>query len=321
MSHISPAPPPGLSRSDVGARVTVRMRLPTSGLSDVVGELESLDDETLAIRRRDGELVSVATADVVVAKVVGPSLRSAIELEGVAARGWPAPDSAWLGKWWLRAADGFTARANAVRPLGDPGIELDEALTSVRDWYAERGLPAQVQVVIGSSTDKALRRRAWSAHPEVAVCTATVSEVMGRLDERGTDPSGVLLTEVPSSGWLGLFRGGDPPPAALAILTGPPIVAFASVADETQTLAIARGAVEGPWLGLTAIEVVPPARRQGHARAVLAALLDWAGEHGATRCYLEVLATNAPALALYESLGFSEHHRYACLEAPTPVGS
>lgn len=292
------------------------MRLPGGEVTDVVGELEALDGETLAIRGRNGDLVSVAVGDVVAAKTVGPSLRSAIELEGVAARGWPAPDSAWLGEWWLRAASGFTARANAVRPLGDPGLPLDEAVPSVRAWYGERGLPAQVQVVIGSSTDRQLRRRGWSAHPEVTVCTATVSEVIGRLDERGTDPTGVVLAEVPSSGWLGLFRGGDPPPAALAILTGAPIVAFASVASELQTLAIARGAVEVPWVGLSAIEVLPSARRQGHARAVIAALLAWAREKGATRCYLEVLATNAPALALYESLGFSEHHRYACLQAP-----
>jgi ribosomal protein S18 acetylase RimI-like enzyme len=34
------------------------------------------------------------------------------------------------------------------------------------------------------------------------------------------------------------------------------------------------------------------------------------------RAYLEVLATNEPAIAMYESLGFTEHHRYACRERP-----
>jgi ribosomal protein S18 acetylase RimI-like enzyme len=33
-----------------------------------------------------------------------------------------------------------------------------------------------------------------------------------------------------------------------------------------------------------------------------------------------VLATNVPALRLYESLGFTEHHRYACLEPPAAAG-
>ncbi|MGH8890696.1 MAG: GNAT family N-acetyltransferase [Acidothermaceae bacterium] len=320
MSHISASLPTGLSPTDIGARVTVRVRLPEGGtegrFTDVVGELESMDDETLAVRRRDGELVSVAASNVVAAKAIGPSLRSAIDLEGVAARGWPAPDSEWLGRWWLRAAGGFTARANSVRPLGDPGVDLDDALAAVHDWYGARGLPSQLQVVIGSSLDQELRRRGWSAHPEVAVCTSTVSRALGRLAELGADASTVGVSSSPSSGWLSLFRGGDPPPAALAILTGAPTVAFAAVANESQTLAIARGAVEAPWVGLSAIEVAETARRQGRARAVITAVLSWARERGATRCYLEVLASNAPALALYESLGFTEHHRYACLEPP-----
>lgn len=302
----------------------MRRRLPEGSVGDVVGELESLDDETLAVRRRDGELVPVATSDVVAAKAIGASLRSAIELEGVSARGWAAPDSEWLGRWWLRAAPTFssTARANSVRPLGNPGLPLDDALTAAHAWYAERGLPAQVQVVIGSSLDQELRRRGWTAHPEVAVCTATLAQSLARLDEIGAGAGtagrrgDVEVAGVPSSGWLSLFRGGDPPPAALQILTGAPVVAFASVAAETRSLAIARGAVEPPWVGLSAIAVAESARRQGLARAVMAAVLTWAREHGATRCYLEVLATNVPALSLYESLGFTEHHRYACLEPP-----
>ena len=81
------------------------------------------------------------------------------------------------------------------------------------------------------------------------------------------------------------------------------------------TLAIGRATVDGPWVGLTAIEVAPQARRRGYARAVMAALLSWAADRAATRVYLEVLASNAPAVALYESLGFAEHHRYLYRDA------
>ena len=41
------------------------------------------------------------------------------------------------------------------------------------------------------------------------------------------------------------------------------------------------------------------------------ALVSWAAERGATRAYLEVTADNEPAVALYASLGFTEHYRYA----------
>ena len=36
----------------------------------------------------------------------------------------------------------------------------------------------------------------------------------------------------------------------------------------------------------------------------------WAVERGARWCYLQVVASNDPARALYRRLGFIEHHRY-----------
>jgi GNAT superfamily N-acetyltransferase len=42
----------------------------------------------------------------------------------------------------------------------------------------------------------------------------------------------------------------------------------------------------------------------------MSALAEWARPLGATRCALQVVASNAAALALYERLGLIEHHRY-----------
>ena len=52
---------------------------------------------------------------------------------------------------------------------------------------------------------------------------------------------------------------------------------------------------------------------QGLAVAVMAALLEWGAERGATTAYLQVLGDNAPALALYEGMGFTTHHAYRYL--------
>jgi N-acetylglutamate synthase len=37
---------------------------------------------------------------------------------------------------------------------------------------------------------------------------------------------------------------------------------------------------------------------------------DWAAGRGAHSVYLQVVASNAPARALYRRTGFIEHHRY-----------
>jgi N-acetylglutamate synthase len=303
---------------DVGARVSVRYRL-ESGATDVVGDLEILDGEQLAIRRSDGSLTVVATASVVAARLVGPSLLAARELEEVSGRIWPAPDEEWLGRWWLRSAGGFTARAGAVRPLGDPGRPLDDALAYVVGWYASRGLPAMIRVVSGSNLGAELDRRGWAVGPECVVQTVTVARLARLLGARAAPSPVVHTSAVPPSSWLQRYHGGSITPVALQVLTGAADVAFATIEAGDSTapaVAIGRAAVEPPWGGFAAIEVDPSMRRQGHARAVMVTLTEWAGSRGAVRAWLEVLADNYPALALYESLGFTNHHRYSYRTPP-----
>jgi hypothetical protein len=62
-----------VSPADTGSRVSLRRRLQTGEYSDVVGVLESWDEGVLSVRRRDGELVSVAAESLVAGKVVPPA--------------------------------------------------------------------------------------------------------------------------------------------------------------------------------------------------------------------------------------------------------
>jgi ribosomal protein S18 acetylase RimI-like enzyme len=307
----------GLSPDDVGARVSVRYRL-LSGATDVVGDLEIMDADQLAIRRPDGSLVVIEAELVVAARVVGPSLLSARELEEVSARSWPAPDEEWLGRWWLRSAGGFTARANSVRPLGDPGRPLDEALAYVVDWYAQRGLPAMIRVVSGSNIGAELDRRGWGSARDAVFQTVTVARLRRLLTARSSPSASVETATLPPQSWLQRYEGGTSTSSALAVLIGAREVAFATIDTDPTAAAVAigRAAVEGPWVGFTAIEVDPLARRLGHGRAVMVALTEWAATRGAVRAWLEVLADNHAALALYGSLGFAEHHRYSYRTPP-----
>jgi ribosomal protein S18 acetylase RimI-like enzyme len=81
------------------------------------------------------------------------------------------------------------------------------------------------------------------------------------------------------------------------------------VADGQATL-------DGDWLGLHGLEVDPAHRRRGLARAVLAELLEWGAEQGATTAWLHVETDNIAARALYESMGFTAHHRMRYLTLP-----
>ena len=55
---------------------------------------------------------------------------------------------------------------------------------------------------------------------------------------------------------------------------------------------------------ITNIAVDPEYRRQGLGREIVSALIGYAEENGIASISLEVRASNAPAVALYSSLGF-----------------
>src|SRR5271169_2240865 len=95
-----------------------------------------------------------------------------LELERTAAGHWRGTEEEWLGEWLLRAAEGFTGRANSALPLGDPGVPLDEALAAVTQWYRARGLPPMIAVPTpleadspGPALDRHLSERRWLTRP------------------------------------------------------------------------------------------------------------------------------------------------------------
>ncbi|GAA2725857.1 MULTISPECIES: GNAT family N-acetyltransferase [Streptomyces] len=323
-----------ISATDVGKRVSIR-RLNEPGSSperftDTVGVLTSWTAGVLRITRRSGEVVEVAESTLVAAKVVpqaparrrGPAVGRR-ELVEVAARGWPAPDTGRLGAWTLRAAGGFTHRANSVLPLGESGLPLPQALERITAWYAERGLAPCVQVSTGDAAaderlDAELAAHGWTAERHALMRTAALAPVADAVPAAEA-AAGVRLSREPDAAWLRAYgRTGDPA-GALAVLTGGPSVWFATVPGEEageEPAAIARCVVDGRWAGFAALHVGPARRRQGLATLVMAALARTALDEGASAAYLQVETDNGAAAALYDELGFTTHHAYHYRRGP-----
>ncbi|MFJ5676664.1 GNAT family N-acetyltransferase [Streptomyces sp. NPDC093097] len=326
-----------ITHADVGKRVSVRRltgaRSGEGAFTDAVGVLTSWDDGVLSITRSSGECVRIEESSLVAGKVVpaaparrrGPAA-TVRELQQVAARSWPAIETERLGEWELRASGGFTRRANSVLPLGDPGVPLDEALTLATRWYADRGLPALITVATGRADANEqlaaeLAARGWRDEAHTSVRTAALAPLAdtGSPQKGPEGTSRVLLSRQPDAGWLALYNraGGTATDAALAVLTGGPSVWFAQVAaPDGGTAAIGRLAVDGRWAGFAAVETAPARRRAGLATLVMAALAERALDEGASAAYLQVEADNAGALALYDGLGFTEHHGYHYRRGP-----
>ncbi|MFJ3992924.1 GNAT family N-acetyltransferase [Streptomyces sp. NPDC090032] len=320
-----------LTAADVGKRVSVR-RLTAEGspgakFTDTVGVLTSWNAGVLHITQRDGEQVQILESSLVAGKVVPPAparrrgpAASYEELARVAARAWQPVESERLGGWELRAADGFTRRANSVLPLGDPGLPLDEALGRVRAWYERRGLPSYIQTATGAEGTQELLCaelgvRGWVREVSAEMWVGPLAPVADGVDLGDR----VGLTREPGEAWLGRYQRKGASEVALKVLTTGPSVWFATVPGEGgEPDAIGRCVVDGRWAGFAAVEVAPSRRRQGLASAVMTALARRALEEGASAAWLQVEADNEGARALYGRLGFAAHHAYHHYRATEP---
>jgi GNAT superfamily N-acetyltransferase len=325
----------GVWRARVGQRVVVRRRLPDGSATDVVGALLAVEHGPagwLLAVERPGGAVRVPLADVVVGKVVPPRparpapphrALAVADLERVMALHWRAPVAEPLGSWLLRSAEGFTHRANSVLAAGLPGLDVSATVERARAWYTQRGRRAlaalprpfaeapdapELAAVAGG-----FAAAGWAVIPDRGAFVLTAATAALAAAPPDVPPGlRVRLAPAPDAGWLGLYhyRGEPLPPIATTLLLSAPEQVFVSVVDGDRTVAVGRGSLGGGWAGVTAVEVDAGYRRRGLARLVLARVAAWAGERGARSTYVQVGDTNTVALRLYESTGFTHHHRY-----------
>jgi ribosomal-protein-alanine N-acetyltransferase len=76
------------------------------------------------------------------------------------------------------------------------------------------------------------------------------------------------------------------------------------LAEESRAVAVALGRIVLDELHVLDVATAPDRRRLGAGRRVVEALLAAAAGRGCVRALLELRESNAPARALYESLGF-----------------
>jgi N-acetylglutamate synthase len=292
----------GLGPHVVGQRVVVRRLVrgetgPTGGpaLTDVLGTCLSWADGTCVVQPESGASVAIAIADIVSGKPVPPrpSTRHRVTPAQAQRRALALfpdlrPDP--LGDWLLRHSPTATARrANSVLAFGPSGVPDD--YERVVAWYAACSSRPIAAVLPDSAEEALFRGHGWVAESTDA---DTLFQIAGVAAARRT------LPRVPRPPACEYDEEGD----LVTVHIGDRASGVAAYADD--------------WVGLRGIEVAPDHRRQGLGLAVVAALLEWGAERGATTAYLQVLGDNHGALALYEGLGFTTHHAYRYLAPPHP---
>lgn len=226
---------------------------------------------------------------------------------------WPALQTVLLDGWVLRFAGGYTKRANSINPtyLGDPS-NLAAKVETCEAFYAHRNQPAIFRLTsfgAPDGLDDLLAGRGYTLADRTLVLQRDLSDI---------SPSITMgIQETPLDEWLDRYVALSGSPldkrethaAMLRQIAGTPL--FATLRDASGApVACGLAVLEGNLVGLFEIVTDRTQRNRGFGATLVNAMLAWAAERGAATAYLQVVATNAPAIHLYRKLGFTDAYAY-----------
>ena len=230
---------------------------------------------------------------------------------------WPALEERLEQGWRLRFAGGHTKRCNSANPLQPDTADPVMLIAQIEADYRGRGLAPIFRLTPLCDLERYDALLAERGYRLVEPSRVMVLDDLAAFARPGV-PAGLILRldGEPSAAWC---AANDPlrpcPPeqrtARDAILRKIAVPAvFATLYDGETPLALAIGAVAGRWFDLNAVATRPEMRGRGLMRALLGEMADWGRQQGAEAGHLAVVADNAPAVRLYEGMGYREAYRY-----------
>jgi GNAT superfamily N-acetyltransferase len=237
-------------------------------------------------------------------------------MEAHAVDAWPATVTERVdGGWVLRATPGLDrGRSNHALPpcraLSE--AEIPAAIDRVEAFARRQRIHAGIQVsplMLHGPLMSELDQRGWGTRWPVLVLAGSTASA-------GPPPTGLALTVADHatpewlSTWARCEPGRDVEAHARTVF---PLLAGRATFARSGDAAVGIGVESDGLVGLFCLAVDPARRRAGLGIAMVRALL---AQAGASIAYLQVEESNAPAVGMYERLGFSEAHRYCHRVAP-----
>jgi N-acetylglutamate synthase len=231
-----------------------------------------------------------------------------IEEAGVIA--WPALETARLDGWLWRFSDGGSQRANSVSALTYTGRDIEASIDVVEQRYAARGKSSMFQVGTSSAPadlDERLARRGYTIKDP---CNTLVKSI----DCNVRLPVGVEVLARATPEWIDCYTSVITPerrriaPQILARI--PPAAGFFALRAEGRIIATALGVANDCVVIAECVATRAEARGQGAGHAIMRGLEHWGRLQGCSIAALQALTQNAPAQALYKSLGYAAKGGY-----------
>jgi GNAT superfamily N-acetyltransferase len=229
---------------------------------------------------------------------------------------WPAARRWNAGRATLRSDPGAGRRVNAISFDADAGADdIEAALAAIPAGQTRRVLVPEGNVIL----DDALARRGFALETPVDLLVGPVAALTDRPLPRVSvfsiwEPL-AMIRDIWAASGIGAERQ-----AVMARVRGPRTALLARHRDKPAGAAFV--ACDGPTAVVHALAILPHQQRDGMGQWVMRAAAFWAADQGADRIAVFCETSNAPAQALFASLGLTRvggyHYRVEPEEEPTP---
>ncbi len=235
-------------------------------------------------------------------------------IEAVSFRSFPSTTTYYDGSWVIRLTNGHPAkRLNSVNPL-DPRdhSQMDDRLLQAQHRFDSFGRPLvfRQSPLAPDELDDLLDQKGWGRFEESIVMVVDLNQISFDPATRRNpiDDIGVWVDY-----FLALSKStGENKPGLVGVISNimPNCGLFVKQQGDVP-VAVLRCVHDNDLAGFFDLATGAEFRNQGHARSLIAGALGWTKLSGARHAWLQVVADNRPALALYESFGFRELYRYS----------
>jgi hypothetical protein len=213
--------------------------------------------------------------------------------------------------WVLRFANGYTNRANSVNPLYSSEIAIEEKINQCEKIYKSQGLATVFKLTpLSINLDKPLEEKGYVKVTPTNIMTTSLAE------SKTFSGKSVVTDKITEEWQEKCFKligiSDDLTMSKSKAIKGNIInkTLCALIIENGVVIACGLCVVEREYAGLFDIEVDVNYRRKGLGFDICNSLLSNAVKIGAKQAYLQVVADNTPAVALYNKMGFTDCYQY-----------
>jgi ribosomal protein S18 acetylase RimI-like enzyme len=226
----------------------------------------------------------------------------------------PALHTLCFDGWILRLSGGKVRRVNSVHALYEGVLPLEEKIAHCEEIYRLRG-----QKTVFKLTPEIQPPHLEAVLDSLGYVWQSGTSVQTLALEEFTPPSAdsaLIMTPQITDKWIKAVGNLNKLEETSAVILQrmlsniTPRACFAALQLDGEIVSTGLAVLEHSFVGIYDIATDERVRNQGLATRIVSQLLGWAKTNGAQYAYLQVVEDNAPAIHLYNKLGFREAYRY-----------